>query len=591
MTETLPGREPVQLVEIEQPICANVYGVSPCTASGDAALKCYNTRATCQDTANYALSDTPLRLFFAHGRVADMGVPGVPYIIPSLVSVSTSPTKINLASANPDAQGLGNRAMCSITFQDHQHTDRVVDPYLSDRTWDSLSPDRGSFWSRWIVRNKYRQNVVIHVYEGYAGQTLTQMKRRTYFLQTIKGPDGGGRVVIEGKDILARLEERKAQAPVASPGVLYTDIDSEVTLIQIAGAVQSDYPDGFNTLRIGDEILTYTSSNRDNSTGVITITGVTRGTDGTVADAHSVDTAVQLCLRYGDDTGNGVTVTTALTGLLQNYAEIPTKYLDVVGWGQEFTTYMSLYRVSAVISDPTPVAELVSEIQTNTMCYLWWDERTSLVKMRAVRGVADTPPTITEEANIISGTFSLTEKPRERASQVWVYYNQRNPVEAVDDESNYDNLFIAADLDSETDELYGEQSIRKIYGRWLNSDALAQATGNTILTRYVDIPSQCKFRLDAKDRQYWVGDSFYISHHLDVDQYGQRRLRQWTVISAEEVAPGETVEYVCEDTTLYSRIYFIQESGAADYSGDPTLAYIGGADGLLSDETLSARIS
>jgi hypothetical protein len=132
---------------------------------------------------------------------------------------------------------------------------------------------------------------------------------------------------------------------------------------------------------------------------------------------------------------------------------------------------------------------------------------------------------------------------------------------------------------------------RTIYGRWLNSDALAQATGNTILTRYVDIPSQCKFRLDAKDRQYWVGDSFYVSHHLDVDQYGQRRLRQWTVISAEEVTPGETVEYVCEDTTLYSRIYFIQESGAADYTDDPTLAYIGDADGLLSDETLSARIS
>lgn len=590
MTETLPGREPVQIVEIEQPICANVYGVSPCTASGDADLKCYNTRATCQDTANYVLSDTPLRLFFAHGRVADMGVPGVPYIIPSLVSVSTSPTKINLASANPDAQGLGNRAMCSITFQDHQHTDRVVDPYLADRTWNPLSPDRGSFWSRWIVRNKYRQNVVIHVYEGYAGQTLTQMKRRTYFLQTIKGADGGGRVVIEGKDILARLEERKAQAPVASPGVLYTDIDSTVTLIRIAGAVQSDYPDpplGERfTLRVGDEILTYTSSSYSLSTGIITIRGVRRGTDGTVADAHSVDTAVQWCLRYSN-----VTVTTALTDLLQNYAEIPGKYLDTVGWGQEFTTYMSLYRISAVISDPTPVAELVSEIQTNTMCYLWWDERTSLVKMRAVRGVADTPPTITEEANIISGTFSLTEKPRERASQVWVYYNQRNPVEAVDDESNYDNLFIAADLDSETDELYGEPSIRKIYGRWLTSDALAQATGNTILTRYVDIPSQCKFRLDAKDRQYWVGDSFYISHHLDVDQYGQRRLRQWTVISAEEVAPGETVEYVCEDTTLYSRIYFIQESGAADYAGDPTLAYISGADGLLSDGTQSARIS
>ena len=92
MTETTVGREPVQIVEIRQPFCAHVFGTAPCTATDPADRKCYNTRATCRDSANFALG-TPLSLFFATGRVAEMEIEGAPYIIPSLVSVSTTPTR------------------------------------------------------------------------------------------------------------------------------------------------------------------------------------------------------------------------------------------------------------------------------------------------------------------------------------------------------------------------------------------------------------------------------------------------------------------------------------------------------------------
>jgi hypothetical protein len=295
MTKTTPGREIVQIVRIDQPSCSRTFGVSPCTASGTADTKCYNTRTTCQDLANYrdsiegglnansvypyfapipigdldtsndlfwavdlnipaspegviweagssagsavwvgwnagnlvyragdgtttggtaaAFISTPatsikgksgtlygqidvsantasrfgftipsperspaspaiqdqrftfwatlgdggvgfakggvaageseipyngmiseLRIFsntiapdfetdftqslyFSRGNVSEQRITGAPYVIPSLVSVSTSPTKVNLAGSNPDAQGLGNRALCSLTFQ------------------------------------------------------------------------------------------------------------------------------------------------------------------------------------------------------------------------------------------------------------------------------------------------------------------------------------------------------------------------------------------------------------------------------------------------------------------------------------------
>lgn len=582
MTETTVGREPIQIVEIKQPLCSRTYGVAPCTASGPAALKCYNTRSTCQDTPNFAFG-TPLSLFFSSGKVSEQIVSGAPYIIPSLVNVSTSPTKINLAGSNPDAQGLGNRALCSITFQDHTHTDRRVDPYVDGRGTDPLT--LGTFWSKWMARNKYRQNIEIVVYEGYAGQTLASMSKKTYFFESIQGPDDGGRIVIQGKDILSRLEERKAQAPLASTGVLYTAINASVTTFEVAGAVVGDYP-ASGTLRIDNEIMTYGS--RASSTNGVTFSSVVRGTDGSVAATHNLNALVQNCLRIVDSR-----VDTTLELLMKDYGNIPAAYLDLTGWATEVDTYLSFWRLNALITVPTAVTELCSDIQEQVLVNAWWDEKIAKVKLKAIRGVDAEPPLLTAEENIVSGSFSLTEKPRERVSQVWVYYNQRDKTRGKTEDANYSSAAIIADLVAEG--LYDEPSIRKIYGTFLSSEALAGTTASKIITRYVDVPSQVQFRMDAKDRQYWVGDTVKISHPNDVDQYGNRRIRQWSIISAEEVEPGETVEYVAEDTTLYGRIYYIMASGAANYPGYDVApfknAYIGNASGVLSDGQTAARIS
>lgn len=646
MTETTPGRETIQVVEIQQPFCANTFGSAPCTAVAPSAeFKCYNTRGTCADPSNFSRSS--LRLFFSRGHLSeaapisagsagsswllstgswdDDGVwrdddvwrdsTGISYIIPSLVSVSTSPTRINLAASNPDASPLGNRALCTIVFQDHPHSDRVVDPYLADRTWNPLDRSRGSFWSRWIARNKYRANVLIKVYEGYLGQNLSQMSVRSYFMESINGPDSSGRVTIQGKDILAKLEARKAQAPVASNGVLYAAITDSATSLQIAGATLSqsnilkedggrllqengsaillqggtsgEYP-ASGTIRIGDEVLTYTDLAVAGE--LITLSGLTRGTDGTTASDHSEDDSVQICLRYTSQNIDDVAA-----DLLQSYGGVPPEYLNLTEWDEEVSAHLSLYQMSTLITKPTPVDQLISELQESAPCYLWWDERQAVVRLRAIRGVTTRPETITAEYHIIAGSFSITEQPRERTSQVWIYFGQRDATGDVTDEANYSNLHIAADLGSETNEKYGEPSIRKIFSRWLQAGALATATAQTILTRYVDTPSQCTFRMDAKDRGFWVGDSFLISHHIDTDQYGNRRQRQWTVISAREVVPGEVVEYVCADTTLYNRVYLIQGAEAGDYPGaalaEFSAAYISGADGLLSDGSEGAKIS
>ncbi|MBD3803555.1 MAG: hypothetical protein IE919_09995 [Thioclava sp.] len=584
MAENVSGREPVQIVEIRQPMCANSFGVAPCAATGTDDQKCYNTRATCRDAANFALG-SPLSLFFSRGNVADK-VPGLSYVIPSLVSVSTQPAMINLAGGNDNAQGIGLRAVCRLVFADHPHTDRVVDPYIDGRSWDPMDRSRGSFWSRWIARNKYRQNIEIIVYEGYAGQTLAQMVRRTYFLQAISYPDASGKVAIEGKDILARIEERKAQAPLASPGVLHLDIDAAVDSFEVANATEADYP-ASGTLRIGDEVMTYSA--RAASANGLTISGVVRGTDGTAADDHSAEDTVQICLRF-----DNLRVDEALSLLFLGYSGIPASYLNTSAWASEVSDHLSLFRINGLVTEPTGVTELVSEIQIQSSCFIWWDERSALVNLKALRAVSGGIPLLTDADHLLAGSFAISEAPKERVSQVWVYYDMRDPTGSVKAAKNYRTVSVFADLSSEGQDLYGEPSIRKIYARFLRSSGLADTVASKVITRFVDIPARARFQLDAKDRDLWLGDAVRISHPLDVDPFGNRRVRIWTITSAEEISPGEVVEYVAEDTTLYGRIVLILPAGALDYGVDgydEGGCFIGDAAGLLSDGSPCGRIS
>jgi hypothetical protein len=581
------GREPVQIVEILQPLCGNVFGVSPCTATGTADTKCYNTRATCQDTANYALG-TPLSLYFTKGQ-APADLLGLDYVFPALISVSTSPTKANLAGANSDAKGIGNRAVWTIRFADFQHTDRLVDPYISGRSWNPLDASRGSFWPRWLVRNKYRTNIQVKVYEGYVGQTLAQMSVRLCFVTGISKQNSAGDITMECKDVLARIEERQAQAPILSPGVVYANINDSTTSIEVANAVEADY-DVSGTLRIGDELMTYTA--RATSTNGITFTGVTRGTDNTTAASHNANAAVQQCIRYED-----AMVTDTIVDLLETRGGIPAAYMtDLKSGGSsynEITAFLSSVRFNRVLTEPYSIAELIADMAEQLQFVIWWEETEQLIKARVIKGYDEAPDTLTEENHIISGTFSMKDLPRQRASQIWVYYLQRDYTASDTEPTNYAEQYVIANLESETEELYGTPSIRTIFGSWISQSIVATNTATRITRRYNELPTQATLRVDIKDGSYQIGDTFQISHHLDVDEFGERRLRIWMVASREEVVPNEIVEYVVEDTTLYGRIYYVMAAGSGNYNPASVpfkSGYIGNASGVLSDGSSAARM-
>ncbi len=554
MNERDAGRQPLQIVEIQQDLCALSYGVAPCQAAlgVTGAAKCYNTLRTCQDRDNFD-PQAPLVLRFV---TPQQSLPKWLNAIPSLVSVSTQPTELNVGGGSQDRGPLGSRAVARVTFKDHPHSDNLVDPYLAGRGFDPL--ERATFWSKWLARNPFYQNRVLVIYDGYLGQDLAEMSRRTYLIDRVEGPDSRGRVQITAKDVLKLADDDRAQAPALSPGELSADIDAVVTSFAVA-AVEADYP-ASGTLRIGDEVMTY--AGRSELDGIVTFTGVVRGTDGSTAEEHSAEDRVQLCLRYSDQE-----VWRVAHDLLTAYARVPAGFIDLAAWTAEGEVWLAQSNVTALITEPTGVTELLSELTEQALFYIWWDERQSLIELRAVRPELEDVATVTDRDNIIEGSLGLTVDPKQRISQVWVFWRRRDPTRDLDDEGNYAQIRIAADLEAEAPREYGEQRIRKVFARWITTQASAFNLASRLLNRYRDNPVFLSFRLDAKDRAIWTGDPVTVTTHLRVDELGAEVSEQWQVISAEERVSGEVVSYKLQKGEFGDgRFFFVQANDAPDFA-------------------------
>ena len=570
MSETKSGREPIILVQIDQDFCTRTYGVAPCTAAG--SEKCFNTLASCQDTENYEKGT--LTLTFGKPR---SNAPRDENIIPSVVSVSTAPTKINPSNGNRNTAPLGQRAVCTVSFQDHAHSDLLVDPYRDERSYYPL--DRSTFWAKWLVRNPYYQNRPLRVYEGYADQDLGDMRVRNYFIDALEGPDSNGNVRLVSKDPIKLADRQKAQVPKASQGRLRVAITDADTELDIALAEETDY-DTDGTVRIGDELITYTTRAvvTIDTIDYVRLSGLARGQDGSTAAGHDADATVQLCVRYENEF-----IWDIVYDLLTTYAAVPTEYIPKADWDQEGDDWLLSFELSTVISQPTGVADVLNELFEQVLAYIWWDERDQEIKFKAIRPILAGAPLITDEANIIENSAGLSTDPKNRVSQVWVYWGQRNKAEALDKESNYDKLRIRADLEVEAPERYGESRIRKVFARWIQNDAQAINLSARLLGASIDNPKILKLRLDAKDRSIWTGDVVEVLHRNIVDFTGAREQERYQVLSVEEIQPGEVVQYEMQRFVFRGTRFGYYMEADADFYDQYTEEELAGRVGFYSE--------
>jgi hypothetical protein len=407
--------------------------------------------------------------------------------IPSLRNVSFSPATISLG------KDLGQRASITASFTDHKHV-FACEPF-----------HQGSFWGKF--RGRYGTKLrgrPFRLIRGLAGQSLAEMDVRHYIIETVDGPTPAGVYTIEAKDVLKLADNDRAQAPLLSNGRLAGSISAAQTtaILAPAGIGNAEYPASGFVCFGGKEVCAFTRAG-----DTLTLTRAQFGSD---ARGHDSGDRAQLVLRY---TGNDVAQ--IIADLLTNYAGVDPAYIPLAEWQAETASHLDVI-YAATITEPMAVRTLLSELIEQAALALWWDDRAKLVRLRVLREIATDAQTFDEET-IIEGSLQVKEQPESRISQIWTYYGQRDATDQADNSDNYRAALATVDLEREA--AYGLPAIRKITGRWVQTQTAATRLNSIQMSRFRDPPRAFSFAL-FRDQAVQLAGGYQLRWWANQNQAG-----------------------------------------------------------------------
>ena len=541
------GRIPFNRVDIEYDRCSKDYAVTCGAILGTTGeRKCYKTKKTCQAPADYALQSEPLFVSFSSNQVSSIAGE---YVIPSLVNASVSPAKLNPAGGGA-LSSLGQRSTISLFFQDHSHTDRIVDPYIDQRISGAAQADGvgydpylfGTFWGKWFGRQQNINSRQIRYVSGYIDDAGIMVSTTTqiFYATGISGPEADGSVSISGIDPLGLIRNDKAQSPKRSIGKLSALLSGVGTAFSATPSdVGATYP-ASGTVRIDDELMTFTRSG-DSFT-------VVRARNFTSAVQHNAGALVQIVEHYSGS------VSDLLYRLLVTEGGIPAAIINKAEWDAEIAEFNPA-AYSAIIAEPTGIAALVSELCEQSGVYIWYDGESNLIRLRTVRKPSESAITVLDDdRHVISDSLSVQSDTSHYTTQVWVSFAQRNPTKSLTDAANYAASEVIADLEQEGQTAGRGSRVRQIYSRWIEAagGATALSIGERILGRYRKPINNVSFLLDAKDSDVDLGDFVTMTHRQIQDEVGRKRPVTYQVISRTEAVVGSTIAIGAQETIAES---------------------------------------
>ena len=167
-------------------------------------------------------------------------------------------------------------------------------------------------------------------------------------------------------------------------------------------------------------------------------------------------------------------------------AGINPSYIDSDQWQTEVANFLPVL-YTGLITEPTSINKLVTELIQQATLILWWDWKALKLKLQVVRGVVTDALTV-NKSNYISGSFSIQEQPDKRVTQIWTYYAKYNPLLTDDKPENFRSCAVTIDATRESE--YGTPAIRKMYCRWIPTNArnTALRVNDVIMGRYAVQP-------------------------------------------------------------------------------------------------------
>ena len=311
-------------------------------------------------------------------------------------------------------------------------------------------------------------------------------------------------------------------------------------------------------MRINDEIISFATRSGD------VLTTLTRAQYGTTAAEHSIDDSVQLCKEFAN-----INITDIVFDLLVNFASVPANFIDTAAWDTEEAKWLTFTNLTTIISEPTGVLDLLTELTEENLVDIWWDEKAQTIRLNSV--IPDNLNLQEDEFNddnhIIADSVQVIEKTKARVSQLWIYYAMRDYSKNRDDKENFARLRIKADQGSEGVNEYGDKRVKALFSRWFNasSTAIVNQASSRLLLRNRDNQQEVKFDMDAKDSTLWTGDHFFINTRYNQDVDGAGKVQRMQVLSVSEKELGHRFNYVAEAVLFTGRFAFVAPSAQVDY--------------------------
>ena len=579
-----PQGDLFEMVEIDLPLCANVYGTAPCAAvlGTTGVRKCYNLRATCQSTANYTTSGV-LTLRFVKAGPIPTGV----LAFPTLQKVSQNSATVNIAGSDNRYSQLGKRATLSFTLGDFTYHERGIDPYVAQRISGTAQTDeggydpasRGTFLAKLKARWPNYQDAKVRLIRGYlVNGVVTDQTTYNYLMSEMAGPSNG-ELSCKAQGVLNLADAKKALCPKPSQGALTADLTAVATSLTVTPTGIGSTYSASGKLCIDSEIMNYTRAG-----DVFTLT---RGVRGTTAATHTAGASVQETFSV-----TLVRIDEVARRLVQDYTDTPASYVTFADWQAEALTWAPSLVLQSDVVTPTPVATLLSEL-ADLGAQVFEDERNAKLRFRMNRPArADTIRDITDQT---AKSIEQEDRDDDRITQVLFRTKRSDPTKTITDKANYQRNLLT--VDTEALALYGATKTRELFTRWLDQgdDATAQIVSVRLLNRFKKAPKRVKVVLDARDKSASLMDVLRITSTDLPNETGAATAGQWQVIGRSEPRPYHEVELEAQAYDFTGKYSFIMQNtanvyGSATDTEKSTGGYIVGATLKFPDGAEAYRI-
>jgi hypothetical protein len=483
-------------------------------------FKCYNTPKTCQDPPNYdnAGSEQVIRWADASGNL--------PVSIQAVKLIQSNGIRVRPQNVDP-GESLGVRESVSVSFGNSRDNDYLFDPYPADRSENPYN--RGTFWGKFFARWGNIEGYEFKIIDGEPGQAIENMRTRKYIVDSIVGPDSGGRVTITAKDPLKLLDGKKYVVPKPSQGVLnatLTDVGTSVTLVPAGVGVT--YP-ASGTASIGDEKVTFTRSG-----DVMTLTG--RGLSGSPQEEHDAgETFQEAEIVSSQNPGNLLFDLAYEAG-----GNDLVSYLSLGDWVDECVNYLGR-NYSGEVMKPTPLKDLFNEVIREAGLIIWSDTsaptKSKTWRLKVLR--QDAPTVAVNDDTVIADTVKSKQLNSKRVSQMQVFFGKKNPLEEQDQTKNYTTIYTDITDDPVVALENNPPAIRQILSRWITNvnQPAAEELSDRILTRYEKVPRQVSFKMPSRF-PLKAADTFTFQSRIFEDAQGDIEAPFSCIVNQIDTANG-----------------------------------------------------